>query len=329
MRQRLIVVLIGAWVALIWSGPGVMHALQPVSLEVTVDRDEVTVGDRITVNVLIRLPATAQPDFSTIGQQLNDAQAEVLFIGLPVERALPGGLKEVRVRYEVAFFRPGPGQIPPLTVGFTTADGSAGTATSAPIAVTVQSVLPSGADTAAVRNLKPQIDLPFDAGVSPRTLTVVGAFVVLTGLLAAVGVWWLWQRNMRVTAPTPVVVSLSPEEAARAELARVASLGLLDTGDYRTYHALLAACVRRYLSDRYGFPAFAMTTMELRTHMEEQGVGRWQARLVTGLLSECDAVNYAGYTPARARAEANLSMAYEIVEMTLDGERPQPAARSS
>jgi hypothetical protein len=244
-------------------------------------------------------------------------------IGLPEERSLAGGLKEIRIRYEVAFFSPGAAQIPALAIPTLGADGAQGVVNSAPIPIEVESVLPPGADAAEVRDLKPQIELPFSAGVSRRAVMAALAFVLGVSLLAAAAIWWLWRRNMRA-APAPVLmdVASSPETAARAELQRIAGLGLLDAGDCRTYHALIAACVRRFLSDHYGFPAFAMTTSELRAHMESEGVGRWQARLVAGLLSECDAVNYARYTPARERAESNLSMAFEIVETPLDASAP-------
>jgi hypothetical protein len=247
----------------------------------------------------------------------------VLVIGLPQERALPGGLKEIRIRYEVAFFRPGAAEIPALAMPTLGVDGVQGVVNSAPIAVNVESVLPPGADAAEVRDLKPQIELPFNARVSRRAVMAAVAFVLAVTVVAGAAIWWMWRRNMRaVPEPAPIAVASSPETAARAELQRIAGLGLLDAGDFRTYHALIAACVRRFLSDHYGFPAFAMTTSELRAHMEGQGVGRWQARLVAGLLSECDAVNYARYTPARERAESNLSMAFEIVETPLDASAP-------
>jgi hypothetical protein len=76
----------------------------------------------------------------------------------------------------------------------------------------------------------------------------------------------------------------------------------------------LATAVRTVLSERYGFPASALTTGELQRRMEAEGVDRWQARLVSGLLEECDAVVYAGYRPAFERREADLTMAREIVE---------------
>lgn len=88
---------------------------------------------------------------------------------------------------------------------------------------------------------------------------------------------------------------------------------LLESDPVRAYRTLSAA-VRRHLAERYDFPAVALTARELETRMEAEGVNRWEARLVGGLLENCDAVVYAGYRPASERRQADLTMAREIVE---------------
>jgi hypothetical protein len=307
-----------AWLILILAAvlataqPAGAGVVQAASLDVTVDRTEVTVGQRIVVSVLLRLPETSQPDLADLEQQFGDL--DVLVIGLPVEQSIGGGVKEIRTRYEVAAFALGGTQVPALTIPFVNADGSSGAVTSAAIPVNVLSVIPPGADAAEIRDLKPQIALPFNAGVSRNTvLAAAGARAAMTRLAAA-GMWWLWRRQRPAAAPVVVgPAGASPDSVARAELDRIAALGLIEQGDLVTFHALLAACVRRYLSERYDFPAFAMTTSELRTRMEQFGVGRGQARR---------------YNPAPARAESNLSMAYEIVALTTE-ESMAPVAASS
>jgi hypothetical protein len=48
--------------------------------------------------------------------------------------------------------------------------------------------------------------------------------------------------------------------------------------------------------------------------------------LVSGLLSECDDVVFAGYQPAPERAESDITLAYQIVDMTEQPDRtPAPA----
>lgn len=88
---------------------------------------------------------------------------------------------------------------------------------------------------------------------------------------------------------------------------------LLDTDPVLAYRTLGSA-VRNVVGERYGFRAPALTTRELQRRMEAAGVERWEARLVGGLLEECDAVVYAGYRPAAERRMADLNMAREIVE---------------
>ncbi len=104
-------------------------------------------------------------------------------------------------------------------------------------------------------------------------------------------------------APAPAPPTIDLQDAA----------SIIDTDPVRAYRAL-ATVVRHLLSNRYGFPAFALTTAELQRRMEAEGVDRWQSRLVGGLLQECDAVVYSGYRPAQERRQADLNMAREIVE---------------
>jgi hypothetical protein len=105
-----------------------------------------------------------------------------------------------------------------------------------------------------------------------------------------------------------------PEEAppgvAVPDLSYAAAL--LESDPVTAYRTLSSA-VRRHLGDQYGFPAIALTARELERRMEAEGVGRWEARLVGGLLENCDAVVYAGYRPASERRRADLTMAEEIV----------------
>lgn len=294
-------------------------AQNPVSATSAIDRDTVTVGDRIRVTVTVLLPPDATVDPVALEQQFGDL--EILFAGLPDER-VSGGRKEVRIGMDVAAFLVGQTAVPPLTVTAQLADGTLATAITAPLPITVQSVIPPGENPTEVRDLKPQVSMPLGGGISPRTIALVVAVIAL-GLVAVLVLVRRLRRPRAVVTPLPAAPPTA-ESLARAELDRIAGLNLLARGEVKELHALLAACIRRYLSDRYGFPAYAMTTTELRREMGEYGVGRWQGRLVTGLLTESDAVNFAQYQPAAARCEANLEMAYQIVDA---GEpTPQPTA---
>ena len=121
----------------------------------------------------------------------------------------------------------------------------------------------------------------------------------------------------------------------RARRPGQAGIAFREDGDYEAYYTALGVVVRKYLADRYDFPAYALTTRELESQMRDRGLDRWQIRVAGGLFTQCDSVVYARYRPATERAEHDLTAAYEIVEMSrpldLDEATTQPreeAARS-
>ena len=287
---------------------------EPVVVTATADRGRVTVGDPITITLTVEHDAGVEvvlpADPAAFGE------FEVLEVRRPEERSLGGGRSQVRVIYVVAAFATGSLALPSLDVTYRDASGLSGTVASPPIAIAVESVLPPGETPQDVRDLKPQLTVP--GGLPAYVRPAFGAMASLVVLAAGLLLIRSPLLRRRATAPAPPLPL--PEDVARAELDRIAGLELLGRGEHKTYYQLIGACVRRYLTDRYGFPAFAMSTTELEQQMIERGVGRWQARLVAGLLAECDSVRYAQYVPAPARAEGDLTAAYEIVELT----RPRP-----
>lgn len=111
--------------------------------------------------------------------------------------------------------------------------------------------------------------------------------------------------------PPPAVPELPPAPPSMPDLALIEAA--IQTNPAHAYREM-ALGVRSVLAGRYGFPAAALTAAEIARRMEALGLNRWQARLVSGLLDECDAVIYAGYRPAAERRLADLNMAREILE---------------
>lgn len=133
---------------------------------------------------------------------------------------------------------------------------------------------------------------------------------VAAGLALLTVVVWLAGRvvvrRMRRRTPDWAAPEAAPTLAGAEQLLHTDPVGA-----YR----LMSSIVKTELAQRYGVRATALTTTELRRKLESGGV-RWEARLVAGLLEECDSVIYAGYRPAAERREADLTMAREIVEVT-------------
>lgn len=288
-------------------------AQAPVTVEAAIDADEVTVGDRITLTLVVRHAAGIRMEPPLAEPLLGDL--EVLAMQPPKATANPDGSGELHLTYVVAAFRSGDLSLLPPPIAYTTAEGGRAEVAAPALPIRVESVLPPGQATPDIRDLKPQLEAPGAVVANTRPL-LLGLAAAAAALLAGGLAWRLRGRLRPSPRPAPPPAAITPaEEAARAELDRLAARGLVAKGEYKALYSALAVCIRRYLTERYDFPAIALTAGELEAAMVGRGLDRWQARLARGLLAECDAVVYAQYVPAVARAEADLTMAYEVLAL--------------
>ena len=289
-------------------------AANPAVTDLSVELpDELTVGDRV------RFVVTVEADEGTVVTLAPGSlppQLELATLPAARSRSIGSGRVRIELAFEAAPFVPGPIDVPGLRLRYQGRDGASGELVTPPTSLRVESVL-ARTDDRDLRDLKPQLEIgaaqatawwPFGVGVAAGVVMLAAAF----GLL---------RRRLRkpVIVPTEPLAALTAEDRARAQLDR-AGPDFATTGDYVTYYSALGATVRSYLTERFAFPAFALTTREMQEQMVSEGMDRWQARLVAGLLAQCDAVVFAHYRPAHERADADLTAAYEIVEMT----RPAP-----
>jgi hypothetical protein len=294
-----------------------MSAADPVVTEMKVDRpDRLTVGDRFRYVIKVEADRGASVFLAPGG--LPDVLA-LSRTPSTTTRALRDDRVEITLTIDVAAFVPGNLTVPPLRLRHRAPGGAATDISTPPSSVNVVSVLPAG-EAAAPKDLKPQAEI----GTPPVTWLYAALAAAVIALIVVVALL-LWRRAVlrrRVQLQEPEAEEgpdLGPEDRARRVL-DAAGRDFAAAGDYVRYYGSLAVTVRNYLTERYGFAAFALTTRELQGEMVRRGIDRWQARLVSGLLTQCDAAVYAGYRPAHERADADLTAAYEIVEMS----RPQP-----
>jgi hypothetical protein len=238
--------------------------------------------------------------------------------GLELIEALPSVTAPAReglittFRYVMTSFALGELQPGAVRISWLTADGSGGSITAPAPALAIRTEVPS--PDAALRPLKPQATI---AGAQPAWQRPVAGGVLAFALIGVVAWFWLhWrertqEEDRRLEAPPS-----GPEERARARLGGLTEAGLLAEGDFDGFYGGISTIVRGYLEERFAFRAMAMTTVELQQRMEDRGVERWQARLVAGLLDRCDAAVYAHRNPDPASADHDLTVAFEIVELS-------------
>lgn len=138
----------------------------------------------------------------------------------------------------------------------------------------------------------------------------VAAALVAVALVAVLAVMARRRRRLRgASAP-----AMPPEERALAALRGLESPGAMEE---RAFYFRLTAVLRRYLEERYGFPAAEMTTEELLPRL--RAVDHLPEALLPeleSLLAGADAVKFAGAPAAETRMTADLDFVHRLVRET-------------
>ncbi len=266
-----------------------------------------TVGDRLTLTIAIDHEdgvTLTPPGFGG-----GFGGLEVVEIAPPADEERGAGRRRTTFTYTLTAFTPGSFTVPPRQVTFAGPGAASGAVETAARTVTINSVLAPG--DASLRPLKPQLEIDSAAPAAAVPVLVVAAFAVLT----AAG-YLLHVQAVRIPPPAPVAAPAPPPPPQERALAALDATAPLADADVRAYYARIAATLRAYLSERYAFPAYAMTRTEMERGMEGAGIERWPARLTANLLEQCDAAQFAGFVPAAERRAADLAAAREIVALT-------------
>lgn len=309
---RAALLLIGAVaLAVIFVTPQVPARAQepaPLTIEVSLDPPAATLGDR--VRLVVRVTHDAEVRVTVAPPR---ATSDLVLVSQDAPVTQPGDTPEATTEFAftLAAFQTGPIALGSVEVSWVRADGASGSESVVLPTLVIESLVPPF--ETELRPLKPQAEIGGAPAAWQRDEVAVaaaaGSALVLAGLLAL----WLRSRRHPLSAPR---ADTAIEDAARRELQAIGAAGHLARGEFDEYYGRISLAVRQYLAARFGFPAIALTTTELRSRMPGRGVERWQARLVQGLLERCDAAVYAHRYPDPASADHDLTVALEIVEIT-------------
>lgn len=303
-----------ALAALIVASATAASAQEAKTFGITLQPARATVGDHLALTITIRHSPAAQ--LEAPGSLDDFAPLELIEVRPPDTRDVTAGLQETRFVYVLAAFQTGEVRPPPLRVAVHGAQDEV--ATLQPPAALIESVVSPGSP-ATLRDLKGPLV------ASTGTPSWVWGALLMAGFGSLTLLTMALARIPTLRRPAPLVASVGPaeeqaDEAARRELSAIARAGLLDRGELTEYYRRIAACLRTYLTQRFAISAVAMTPQELQERLGALDVHQLPVRLAVNVLEQCQAVQFAGYEPARERAETVLSSAAEVVTLTSPSE---------
>lgn len=285
-----------------------------VEVRAMLDPPTVVLGEPVRLLVRVehdadQLITMARVDASVAVQLIEDAR--------PSQTEAADGRRVTEYAYTIAAFELGRVDLGDSIVRALREDGSIIEVSVALPPLTIEAT--TAPDDETLRPLKPQRGVGGAPAAWQRDEAVAGGGGAVALLSLLVLVWWLLRslRRWRGRRRAPPEASTWPlEEGARMRLDVLAGRGAPATAEAAgVYYREIASVVREYLEARGGFRATALTTSELEDRMIGEGVDRWQARLVVGLLERSDRAVYARRHPDRESADHDLTVAYEIVEL--------------
>ena len=275
------------------------NAADPVSIKTQVDITQPTLGDILTYSIrvnhdsdiVIHTPEYVIPEgFEKVGQdkkkprKVNNQTAQEFWLKLRVDKT---GLLT----------------IPAIPLGFDAPDQNnkivKGKIMTAEVNVDVQSLLQLEGKTSDIKDIKPIFYIK-----APWVHYIWKALGVLCLLALAYFIWKNWQK--KADEKLEPLTLLTAEQKALKELQKLKSRELMKHGLIREHFFELSEIFRRYMENRYRFPAQEWTTEEIISHFKGlSDLNEKQKLQARTILTESDKVKF---------AKAGVEMNYDPIE---------------
>jgi len=278
---------------------------EPVNLKVKVDRDKITIGDKIKYEVIVEYDNGVEIEPYATGKNLGEFEIKDYKIEVP--RKIKSGRLISRAIYTIATFTTGEFTIPGLKIKYKDLDKQEKEALSDEIKIKVESVKPSPDDKDDIRPLKGPAEIK---GGLP-----IWVFVAFILFIAGIAVF-VYLKKKKEKEEKPALPPAPAEEIARDALSALKEAKLIEKGMIKEYYIRLSDIIRTYIENRYRIFAMDRTTWELFQEMRSKRIERSHVDKINYFFEDCDMVKFAKYTPLQKEIEEAYKKAEEIVSIT-------------
>ncbi len=278
---------------------------EPVSLKVKVDKDKITIGDKIKYEVILEYDNGVEIKPYATGKNLGEFEIKDYKIGVP--KKTKSGKLVSRDIYIIATFTTGEFTIPGLKIRYKGLDKQEKEISSDEIKIKVESVKPGPNDKDDIRPLKNPAEI--------KGKVSVWVFVIFILLIVGIAAF-IYLKKKKRKEDKPALPPAPAEEIARNALKALKEMKLIEKGFLKEYYIKLSDIIRAYIENRYRIFAMDRTTWELFQEMKSKRIERLHVDKINYFLEDCDMVKFAKYTPIQKEIEEAYIKAEEIVDIT-------------
>ena len=276
---------------------------QQFNISVAIYPESLTVGDKFlyinTVDVEDGYTVEPLPP----ADKLGDA-----FVLSDIYRLEKSGNGAVAFACTLAVYKPGEIELPAFTFISTDTAGISEEFTGEGIMADIRSVLP--ADTAGLEIADIREPQKLTGPIWPYFVVPLALALLIYGMI-------LLRRRLGGRAKIPVAPPRPPWEIAFERLDSLKGGRHPEFGRFRLYYFELSLIVRGYIEGIYDFPAVESTTYELENESRLRHVDDNLYKRLFEFFHRADMAKFAKAVPVPAKAESDLSFAYELVRKTI------------
>ncbi len=294
--------------ALVWLTA--LSGYAGVSVSLTTDVEQATVGDWIPLRLSATVPKGSEVQFPPLEEVVGD----LVVLDSQVSEAVPRGDEIYQeLTATVAAYDTGTFKIPALPIMvFAPGDSEEKEYCTEPFQVIIHSVLPDSGFPEPV-DIRSQVDVPITAW-EVIWKVLVGLAIVALGY--GIYRWWVWRKRRKGDMPIPAPPPIPAHELAYRELMELQEKKLWQAGKLNLHYTGLSEIIRRYLEGRYRFPALEMGTWDIRQVLPEHIDREVLRNKIEAWMESADLVKFAKELPDWEDCERALDFAYKIVDTT-------------
>jgi len=264
----------------------VMFADDNVKVEQAVDREKITIGDRIHFDIKVNIPQTYALQVPEKSENLGEWSVKDIQV-YEDKKDL-----SKHIKYTLTAYTTGEMLIPETIVKYIDDKQKENQIKTQGMKVNIESVLSKVKGQPGLRDIAPVMSLEVPLSV------YLMWFLLISVILAGAGIgYYYYKKSHAVTMPENLPPPIPPDVLAFEALEKLKNSNLIKDRKIKEFYIILIDIVRDFLKGVYGIETRDRTTSEIYSELKKKEHEKKKLAFIREFLEEGDLVKFAKYFP--------------------------------
>jgi hypothetical protein len=259
-----------------------------IKLQGTVDKNKITIGDRIQYRLTFFHPETITVIPPEKTAEIGPWEVKDMAVSNEKKETL-----NTIITYTLAAYTTGEVLIPEITIKYQDDKKTVKEIKTNPLPITIESFIARLKEKQpGLRDIAPPIRVRLPWLI--YFLWTLFGLIIIGGLFA---LYRLYKKPSDEDALKPAVPLIPPHKTALQELEKLQQSTMIADGLIKEYYIALADIIRKYIGAIYGFETMDRTTSEMYALLRQKESDKRRLGLIKDFFDACDLVKFAKYRP--------------------------------